>query len=214
MTLFIYDQGYRRTATRDNLFPKGGVNTVLRSNQSHKGADIEDRLHAEGDKFVIPGRDQPPSAHDPATRAYTEMAEETQPEQSQRPNLTVSHIMVSPVHMITPNSLVFQAWQRMQELEVSHLVVSDDDSRALGLLSKTDLLPLGKDSHHSIQQVYNKKLIAAAPESLVQDVAAGFIEGDINSMPVIDQHDRVVGIVCRTDLLRLLISGPHLERWV
>lgn len=214
MTLFIYDQGYRRTTTKDSLFPKGGVNTVLRSKQSHKGADIEDKLHADGDKFVIPGREQQPSVQDPATRAYTELAEETQPAQDQRPSLTVAHIMVSPVHMITPSSLVSQAWQRMDELEVSHLIVSEDNSRALGLLSRTDLLPRGKDSHHSIQTLYNTQLIAAAPDALVPDVAVGFIEGEINSMPIIDQDDKVVGIVCRTDLLRLLISGPHLERWV
>jgi len=39
------------------------------------------------------------------------------------------------------------------------------------------------------------------------------VEFGIGAMPIVDSHDALVGIVTRTDLLRLLISGAHIERW-
>ncbi len=213
MSLYVYDHGYRIKTPKESLFPKQGVNSLLKSRHSHRSADTEDRLHADGEKFVIPGPDKPVVNKDAATQAYTaHEAESTDKNESAQ--LTVSSIMVAPVHTIQPNTTVSAAWKRMITLEISHLIVTEDDNRPLGLLSKKDLLEAGPDSITPINTIYSKTLIAATPETMVQDVAVNFIENDINSIPVVDKEDKVVGIVCRTDLLRLLVSGPHLERWV
>lgn len=213
MALYVYDHGYRIQTPKDALFPKGGVNSLKESKASHRSADIEDRLHADGDKFVIPGPEKGPENTDNVTRAYASVSEESadEPESAQ---LSVAHLMVSPVHTIPPTTPISTAWKRMDTLEISHLVVSDDEQRPLGLISKADLLEAGPDSIKPVREIYSKKLIAAAPETRIQDVAINFIENNINSIPVVDKDDKVVGIVCRTDLLRLLVSGPHLERWV
>jgi len=33
-------------------------------------------------------------------------------------------------------------------------------------------------------------------------------------MPVFDANHELLGIITRTDLLRMIISGAHVERWV
>ena len=213
MSLYVYDHGYRIQTPKEALFPKQGVNSLLRSRHTHRSADTEDRLHADGEKFVIPGPGKPAVNNDAVTQAYTANEAESV-EENESAQLTISHIMVSPVHTIPPHTPVSAAWKRMHSLEVSHLIVTEEDKRPLGLLSKKDLLEAGPDSISPVSAIYSKKLIAAVPETLVQSVAMNFIENDINAIPVVNNKDEVVGIVCRTDLLRLLVSGPHLERWV
>ena len=215
MALYVYDHGYRIQTPKEGLFKPGGVNSLNRSRHSHRSADVEDKLHADGEKFTVPNTldSHPKEPADQVTKAYTTFAEEPESD-NEAASLTVSRIMVSPVHTTADSTPVITAWKRMESLEVSHLVVSNDGDKPLGLLSKTDLIEVGKDSIKPIIEIYSRKLIAATPETKVQDVAISFIENEINAMPVVDDQDRVVGIVCRTDLLRLLVSGPHLERWV
>jgi len=121
--------------------------------------------------------------------------------------------MSSPVHSVTAESLISDAWEKMKQLEIRHLVVSSHDGRPLGLLSEKDLFSLKPEKGATVSEIYSRQLIAASPDTLVRQVANSFIENNINSMPVVDEEDKVVGIVCRTDLLRLLVSGPNLERW-
>lgn len=215
MALYVYDHGYRIQTPKEGLFKPGGVNSLNRSRHTHRSADVEDKLHADGEKFTVPHKfdSHPKEPADAASKAYAAFAEEPEVD-NEAAALTVSRIMVSPVHTTTDATPVVTAWKRMESLEVSHLVVSNDGNMPMGLLSKTDLIEAGKDSIKAITDIYSRKLIAATPETRVQDVAISFIENEINAMPVVDDKDKIVGIVCRTDLLRLLVSGPHLERWV
>jgi acetoin utilization protein AcuB len=213
MPFYVYDHGYRIQTPKEALFPKQGVDSLIKSRHTHRAADKEDRLHSDGEKFIIPGSGKPHTNKDAATRAYTANIKEVETE-NESSQLTVSRIMVSPVHTIPPNATASMAWKRMLSLEISHLVVTDEDKRPLGLISKVDLIETGPESIRLISEIYSRKLIAATPETVVQDVAINFIENEINSIPVVNDNDELVGIVCRTDLLRLLVSGPHLESWV
>ncbi|PIE24524.1 MAG: hypothetical protein CSA60_02955 [Neptuniibacter caesariensis] len=213
MALYVYDHGYRIQTSKDALFPKGGVKSLKESKAMHRSADIEDRFRANEDRFVIPGPEKGPENTDNMTRAYASVSEEST-DGTESSQLSVSRLMVSPVHTIRPTTPINLAWKRMLSLEISHLIVSNSDQRPLGLISKADLLEAGPDSIRPVEEIYSQKLIAATPETRIQDVAINFIENDINSIPVVDKDDKIVGIVCRTDLLRLLISGLHLERWV
>jgi acetoin utilization protein AcuB len=215
MALYIYDHGYRIQTPKEGLFKPGGVSSLSRSRHTHRSADVEDKLHADGEKFVIPSQPErkPKTSPDQASKAYSSHTEEPSPE-NEAAAITVSRIMVSPVHTITEATPAVAAWKRMESLKISHLVVSNDGKKPLGLLSHSDLLEIGSDAIKPIADIYSRQLIAATPETRVQDVAVSFIEHEINAMPVVDHDDNLIGIVCRTDLLRLLVSGPHLERWV
>ena len=218
MAFYVYDHGYRIQTPTESLFPPKGVGATQATRHIHRSADKEDRLHAEGEKFIIPSKKQsgqnvtysPPQSK----QAYAQSSGHFGGDADDRRRLSLSHIMVSPVHSVTPYTLVRAAWQRMEELEIGHLVVIEESGLLKGLISKHDLLDVGKDSLSSINDIYTRKLIAATPETLVRDAAQSFIEHNINSLPIIDKNDKVVGIVCRSDLLRLLVSPANQERWV
>jgi predicted transcriptional regulator len=101
----------------------------------------------------------------------------------------------------------------MQELKISHLMVVNTQGKPVGILSAKDITALGADSIQSITNIYSQKLIAGSPLTEVTQIAACFLEYDINAIPIFEQEEQLVGIVCRSDLLRLIISGAHIERW-
>jgi len=80
-------------------------------------------------------------------------------------------------------------------------------------LSERDLLRVGKQSPSSIDTIYSKKVVAASPDTQVRQAAQIMVEYNINSIPVVAADGSAIGVVTRTDMLHLLVSGPNLERW-
>ncbi|MFW1677430.1 HPP family protein [Pontibacter sp. JAM-7] len=213
MALYIYDHGYRIQTPKEALFPPSGVSATQQTKATQSSAKKEHQTPEE-DRILLQGN-KPATQQNrhPVSQAYINTAAKSAGTLEDRRKLTAAHIMVSPVITVAPYTLVQSAWQRMQDHEINHLLVADG-GKPLGLVSNHDILEAGVSSVESIENLYSGKLIAATPETLVREVASSFIEHNINAMPIVDRSDNVVGIICRYDLLRLLVSGPHLERWV
>jgi CBS domain-containing protein len=215
MALVIYDHGYRiKTPTRAE-FPPKGVSELTALRATHRAADIEDKVHADGEKAVFvmeSGRKMLPKQQSSATQAYVDTNNKTNTLQDRR-NLYISHIMTTPVETVTPGATISAAAKRMEDLSIHHLVVVDGERRLQGMISERDLLRSGKNSPEIIDTICSKQVVAASPDTQVRQVAQAFVEHGFNAMPVVDGEGRVVGLVTRTDLLHLLVSGPNLERW-
>ena len=60
--------------------------------------------------------------------------------------------------------------------------------------------------------VMSRPVVSVPPDAPLKDVAAILVEHGINAVPVVDRHDRLVGIVSEADLLTLEASpGPALH---
>ncbi|MGB0468467.1 MAG: HPP family protein [Pontibacterium sp.] len=216
MALVIYDHGYRiQTPTRSE-FPPKGVSALTEPRAPHRIADAEDKAQADGEKFIQQiaphSRKRKQRPRRSATLAYAETEEKARGLADRR-NLVLSHMMTSPVQTIQKGATIFTAWRKMEDLQIRHLVVVNEENQPLGMLSERDILKAGKNSSQLIETIYTKEVIAASPDTQVRHVAQSFVEYNINSMPIVDDKDRVIGIITRTDLLHLLVSGPNLEHW-
>lgn len=100
----------------------------------------------------------------------------------------------------------------MQKAEIDHLVVVNSQGHPMGIITGGDLLRYGQNSTSFVENLLNNSLIAVSPETLVREIALIFMEHKVSSVPVVNANHQVVGIVCRSDLLRLLVSGPNLEQ--
>ncbi|MDP0947203.1 hypothetical protein Q6282_27545, partial [Klebsiella pneumoniae] len=63
----------------------------------------------------------------------------------------------------------------VQAQEVSHLVVVDAEQRALGLLSREDVVRRGTDSPVSVSQADHRQMVVASPDTAVTSLAASFV---------------------------------------
>lgn len=51
------------------------------------------------------------------------------------------------------------------------------------------------------RDIMNEKVVACLPETRIEDVVRTLAEHNISGMPVIDVHEKVIGIVSESDLL-------------
>lgn len=218
MALVIYDQGYRIQTPVESLFRPRGVEGLGPSansaaipgfgDQIRQQQDLEQRIQLSKERFQIP-KETANSGHH---KAYQDAS--TAGDKPKKPQgLKASQIMTSPVLTIQPETSLRQAWALMQEQEVSHLMVVDADERALGIISILDILPRGADSPISVTQAYQRQMIVASPETAVATIAASFVRYPIGAIPVIGSDETLEGIICRTDLIRMLINDGHVESW-
>lgn len=69
----------------------------------------------------------------------------------------VKWIMSSPVHSMRPHDSLWQVHQRMQELGIRRLVISDERQHLLGIVTQTQMLRLvdPAEMYHVMQQMQN-----------------------------------------------------------
>ena len=66
------------------------------------------------------------------------------------------------------------------------------------------------------RDVMSSPVVTVAPDTHLKDVAATLVEHGINAVPVVEEGDRLVGIVTEADLLTLeaaLTPGLDRARW-
>ncbi|MGB1239930.1 MAG: HPP family protein [Pseudomonadales bacterium] len=212
MSFAIIDQGFKTQTPLRTLFPDKGVDRTSSGARSHTSTDSDLDYQSQANLFRNLLDANPNTVDVSGQTTYDALKPNAKP-QAKKPGLIASQIMSTPVHSIPLGTTAHATWEKMQELSISHLMVDDLNGKPIGIVSRKDILPLGVNSTQSITQIYTSKLIAGSPTTEVAQIAACFIEFDINAIPIFDSENTLQGIVCRADLLRLLISGAHIEGW-
>ncbi|RMG19883.1 MAG: CBS domain-containing protein, partial [Deltaproteobacteria bacterium] len=129
-------------------------------------------------------------------------------------------IMTRDPETVQAGDSLTNAILRMQTLGVRHLPVVDEEDRLVGILSDRDIRMAvgdpGEALEHALEsrlhdtlrvgEVMRKNVLTTRPDAPVREVAHGLSEWGIGAVPVVDEENRVVGIVSYTDLLRALAT--------
>lgn len=215
MSLIIIDQGNRIQTPVKALFKQRSVDETAASNASRGLPGSDQNMKRPGERFI---RLDPESSRYPAPQssgaqaAYEETSKAGKPKTA-RPVLRAQQIMTFPVQTITTTASLRQAWLQLEEHNIAHLVVLDDNERPVGLISRADILEHGTDSTVTIAVVYQKQMVAATLETELSQIASTFVNYPISAIPVISEKDELLGIISRTDLVRLLINDAQVESW-
>ena len=132
--------------------------------------------------------------------------------------MKAEELMSKKLITIDVNEPIRNALKLMKKKNVSRLLVRKDKN-IIGILTERDLARrLGSekerklsDAHIHVSSCYQKKLITVKKETKVKDVARIMIENGISSVPVRDDS-KIVGIVTKTDLLKLLKDSKVLVK--
>lgn len=134
----------------------------------------------------------------------------------------VARLMVPKPVTAAADDLVLDAAARMANRGVRHLPVIDGDGRVVGMFSERDLrAAIGNPMRAvdtkatatrarslRVQDVMSRPAITVSADTPMPHVAALFIDRGVGAIPVVDEDDRLVGIVSYVDLLRTL-SEPR-----
>ncbi|WP_330328921.1 CBS domain-containing protein [Streptomyces sp. NBC_00536] len=92
------------------------------------------------------------------------------------------------------------------EHEISGVPVLDADERVLGVISRTDLLV---QDHLTAGDLMTTPAVTVHAEQTVAEAARLITRRGVTRLAVVDEEDRLVGIVTRRDLLRVFLRPDH-----
>lgn len=128
----------------------------------------------------------------------------------------LADVMTSQLQVVSPNDRVIHARRMMLDHHIERLPVLDN-GRLVGIVGELDIaLGLARikgtiaDNHQPaaltrflVQDVMQQTVVTATPETTARDAVAIMRKNDVGSLPVV-RGDRIVGIVTRSDLLKLV----------
>lgn len=153
----------------------------------------------------------------------------TMPESEKR---RVGNIMTTDVVKVYPDTPVNKIARLMSEREISGLPVVDHNDRVLGVITELDMIlrntrfklpafftildaiiylerpsQVQKRLEHMLgttaQEIMSSPALTVTPEATLEELAELMVERRMNPIPVVEA-DRLVGIVSRSDIIRLM----------
>ncbi len=148
-----------------------------------------------------------------------------------RESRLVEELMTAPVKTVHPDCTLSDAAHLLVTAKISGLPVVDDDDKLLGIITEADFLrALGVPSHqpgHSVwqtlenmfhQQVQSaepegvvadlmiKKVVTITPQHSLHDVLDVMKHNQIKRVIVCDENQHAVGMITRSDLVRIFFD--------
>lgn len=143
----------------------------------------------------------------------------------------VREIMTEELICLDPQDNIAKAMEVIQDEEIRHLLIKDEQGRFLGLLSDRDILrslpfagrrpskPQKRFRDHlfvlrswtkclelPLESIMKRKMLYIAPDCSLFEAADILYMKKISSLPVLDEMDNLRGVLTVTDLMRALIT--------
>lgn len=145
-------------------------------------------------------------------------------------NPTVAKLMSRPVVALSPRDTIHAAAARLSQHRISGAPVVDN-GKLVGVVTEADLMMAGlppatidksrsptmtllglflrgkvapTDENAMVETVMTKDVVTVAPNASIWDAASTMRRRGVKRLPVVDEDDRVVGVVSRADLVAAL----------
>ena len=150
----------------------------------------------------------------------------------------VRDVMTTDVLTFHPEDPIQESLERLVARDVDGAPVVDDDGRLIGMLTADDLLVQETRLHYptvislfgaylelpsshrkfeedlrravaaTVRDVMHADPATCAPDDTVEQAATVLHEERVGRLPVVDEDDRLVGIIARGDILRSIVASP------
>jgi CBS domain-containing membrane protein len=136
----------------------------------------------------------------------------------------VRHIMTAEVLSIDISESITEAMRLFASFPVHHLPVVDG-AGLRGMLSTADMLKLEYflpksgaqasavllNKRFRIDKLMRSRVSTAGLDDTIADAASRMVTNAVHSLPVIDENNRLMGIVTTTDIMQALLHGIGLK---
>ncbi len=141
------------------------------------------------------------------------------------PALVAQDIMSSPVTSLPLTTSLAQARELVLNTRFRHIPVYSQAGMLVGILSDRDLSRGTVESAFAgikgsayldavtIEPYVSHPVLVAAPDTTLLALARVLLEERIGAIPIVSQEKELVGMITRSDLLRVIVSHPHFEQW-
>ena len=127
--------------------------------------------------------------------------------------MPVELYMTSPVHTVHPDDNLEHVQKRLDELRISSLAVVDENDKLLGVISRTDLIRVGRrqaGSHgkaalltlpnKAVSRRMTDRVVTVSPEDPISLAAKHIVEGRLHRVYV-EASEKLVGVLSTNDVM-------------
>lgn len=152
--------------------------------------------------------------------------------------LRVRDVMTKPVVIVSPEDSLHSCIARMSENRVYALPVVDRHEKCRGIISSSDILQVTRDldddlhemqkadaatgkwmlaqireevGNRKVSDIMNEDVATVHKDTRIAKAARDMLRNGVHRLPVIDAHNRVVGIVSTSDILAAFVDGESEE---
>lgn len=132
----------------------------------------------------------------------------------------VRQIMSTPVEALKEGALLSEVRRGLAMSPFHHLPVLDDQARVVGIISANDLLRVSLEAYDvdpdkeeavldrqfKLKEIMNTEVITVKVTDTIRSAAQRLSPGSFHALPVLDEEDRLAGMVTSTDLIDYLIQ--------
>lgn len=125
-------------------------------------------------------------------------------------NLRVAEVMQTAVISAREDDDIRKVAADMRLADVRHVPVVDAELHVVGILSSRDVLrALGRGGTAPIPvaKVMTRTVMTVRPSTPAAVAAVVLLQYKIGALPVVGNHDELVGLVTETDFLRLAVQA-------
>ena len=119
--------------------------------------------------------------------------------------MKVSEVMSTDVETVRPDQMAREAARFMLQADAGSIPVTDGD-RLVGMITDRDIavrgVALGYGPETPVSELMTSGIISAHADDQIEDVARKMGDAQVRRLPVIDDQQRLVGIVSLGDLAR------------
>lgn len=211
MALIVVEMG-RRVVTPQKTERRGTVKT-----QATKASPAIDQYH----KFST----DPASANNP-TPQHPNTADSVDPYRLQKQRQAQQHpsrvsllaeIMSQEVITLTADASVADAWQLFQRHGFHHIPIVNEDHIVLAMLSDRDILQgPGIQKNINLEKIMGfatQQVFCFSPDTDIRQATRILYEYDLGALPIISEDNNLIGIVSRTDIMKVVSHYGPLELW-
>ncbi|MBW2494251.1 MAG: CBS domain-containing protein [Deltaproteobacteria bacterium] len=126
----------------------------------------------------------------------------------------VSDLMTPDPVTVLPTTPVGEVWRIMAERRFRHMLVSEESSGLLGLVSQRDILAGAQSADlriesdvRPIRELMIRSVDTVRPECCAAEAARYMLSSKRSCLPVVDDSGALVGILTEADFMRLATRG-------
>ncbi len=121
--------------------------------------------------------------------------------------MNAADVMTSPAVSVSPATTVREAGALLGDHGFSALPVVDEENGLVGIVSGADLLLAGMNpatANGPVSRVMRRPVISAPITATPAELTATMLSQRLRCLPVVAEGQALVGVVSRSDLLRIL----------
>lgn len=150
--------------------------------------------------------------------------------------MQVKNIMTTKIISVNPETKITEAANLLHKYNLTGLPVTDKKNKVVGIISEADFMTqdhhlhlpsyiqtlqvfkpwersdeklkreIRKLSNVKVSEIMNREVVTTSPKTNLKDLAALFAKKRVNPIPVTDEENHLLGIVSRSDIIRLFAN--------